>query len=198
MYLTRKRKSAILSDCFTVLQEHLENQTQPNLRKFRLAILSTSENYMASSCKDVEPFIDNLYPFHDLHIVYGLPHHVLLTTQRLATLSKPGSQASLGSGSSTASTPSRSVSGQGVSRVTQPTASSLQRAAERQADAHSLARSSDTSLRSRGAALPTIAGSPSVGTITKNGEGGANTKIPRIHSRTSTVTSPALSKSTRR
>ncbi|KZV61322.1 hypothetical protein PENSPDRAFT_619246 [Peniophora sp. CONT] len=121
------------------------------------------------------------------------------TAQRLATLSKPGSQASLGSGSSTASTPSRSVSGQGSSRVTQPTASSLQRAAERQADAHSLARSSDTSLRSRNTtALPTIAGSPSVGTITKSGEPSAGTKIPRIHSRTSTVTSPALSKSTRR
>ena len=82
----------------------------------------------------------------------------------------------------------------------------------------SLQRQSDTSLRSR-MLLPTIAGSPSVGTAggsvqinrdTKERDpppsSSANgsyanpketpTKIPRIHSRTSTVSSPALKAST--
>ncbi|KAH9174261.1 hypothetical protein EDB89DRAFT_2150999 [Lactarius sanguifluus] len=82
----------------------------------------------------------------------------------------------------------------------------------------SLQRQSDTSLRSR-TQLPTIAGSPSVGTAGSNSQisremkerdlppsSGANgisvnpketpTKIPRIHSRTSTVSSPALKPST--
>lgn len=91
------------------------------------------------------------------------------------------------------------------SRVTAQTISSLQ-------------RQSDTSLRSR-TQLPTIAGSPSVGTAGNNSQisremkerdlppssgangSGANlketpTKIPRIHSRTSTVSSPALKPST--
>ena len=83
----------------------------------------------------------------------------------------------------------------------------------------SLQRQSDTSLRSR-TQLPTIAGSPSVGTAGShsqivrelkerdpqpssgvNSSSGSNnketpTKIPRIHSRTSTVSSPALKPST--
>ncbi|KAH8983603.1 hypothetical protein EDB86DRAFT_242643 [Lactarius hatsudake] len=82
----------------------------------------------------------------------------------------------------------------------------------------SLQRQSDTSLRSR-TQLPTIAGSPSVGPAGSNSQisremkdrdlppsSGANgisvnpketpTKIPRIHSRTSTVSSPALKPST--
>ncbi|KAI0303440.1 hypothetical protein B0F90DRAFT_1935362 [Multifurca ochricompacta] len=82
----------------------------------------------------------------------------------------------------------------------------------------SMQRQSDTSLRSR-TQLPTIAGSPSVGTAGSNSQisremkerdlppsSSANgssvnpketpTKIPRIHSRTSTVSSPALKPST--
>ncbi|KAH9977242.1 hypothetical protein BGW80DRAFT_1288151 [Lactifluus volemus] len=81
--------------------------------------------------------------------------------------------------------------------------------------ARTSARQSDTSLRSR-TQLPTIAGSPSVGTAGSHSQisrerdpqsssglnsSGANTKetptkIPRIHSRTSTVSSPALKPST--
>ncbi|KAI0043563.1 hypothetical protein FA95DRAFT_1609296 [Auriscalpium vulgare] len=83
----------------------------------------------------------------------------------------------------------------------------------------SLQRQSDTSLRSR-TQLPTIAGSPSVGTAGSNSQISKDlkdlkdmppptalnalnanpketpTKIPRIHSRTSTVSSPALKAST--
>ncbi|KAH9967913.1 hypothetical protein BC827DRAFT_1152282 [Russula dissimulans] len=118
------------------------------------------------------------------------------TAQRVANLKAT----STSNGPATA-TRSSAVS----SRATSQTISSLQ-------------RQSDTSLRSR-MLLPTIAGSPSVGTAGSNAQisrdmkerdpppsSGANgtgvhpketpTKIPRIHSRTSTVSSPALKPST--
>ncbi|KAI0029413.1 kinase-like domain-containing protein [Vararia minispora EC-137] len=120
------------------------------------------------------------------------------TAQRLANM-KPSTSASSSTSTVGGVTPAR-----GSSRATAQTASSLQ-------------RQSDASLRARGQALPTIAGSPSVGTagsnstITKEMQREAPpsvaanvssslpketpTKIPRIHSRTSTVTSPALNKS---
>ncbi|KAI0318052.1 hypothetical protein OF83DRAFT_1163637 [Amylostereum chailletii] len=114
------------------------------------------------------------------------------TAQRLANMKAP-----LSNGAT--NTPSRSATTS--NRATSQTVSSLQ-------------RQSDNSLRSR-TQLPTIAGSPSVGTagssstITKEMRGDplsssissslpkeTPTKIPRIHSRTSTVTSPALKAST--
>jgi len=118
------------------------------------------------------------------------------TAQRVANLKATSTP----NGSATA-TRSSAVS----SRATSQTISSLQ-------------RQSDTSLRSR-MLLPTIAGSPSVGAAGNNAQinrdmkerdplpsSGANgtgvhpketpTKIPRIHSRTSTVSSPALKPST--
>ncbi len=114
------------------------------------------------------------------------------TAQRVANL-----KATATSNGSAAATRSSAAS----SRATSQTISSLQ-------------RQSDTSLRGR-MLLPTIAGSPSVGTAGGNRDmkerdpppsSGANgssanpketpTKIPRIHSRTSTVSSPALKAST--
>ena len=118
------------------------------------------------------------------------------TAQRVANLKAPSNS----NGSATA-TRSNAAS----SRATAQTISSMQ-------------RQSDTSLRSR-MLLPTIAGSPSVGTAGGNAQinrdmkerdpppsSSANgscanpketpTKIPRIHSRTSTVSSPALKVST--
>jgi dual specificity tyrosine-phosphorylation-regulated kinase 2/3/4 len=120
----------------------------------------------------------------------------LATAQRVANLKA----SSTSNGSATASR-----SNAASSRATSQTISSMQ-------------RQSDTSLRSR-MLLPTIAGSPSVGIAGSNAQinrdmkerdpppsSGANgfnpnpketpTKIPRIHSRTSTVSSPALKIST--
>jgi dual specificity tyrosine-phosphorylation-regulated kinase 2/3/4 len=117
------------------------------------------------------------------------------TAQRLANL-----KATATSNGAAVATRSSAAS----SRATSQTISSMQ-------------RQSDTSLRSR--MLPTIAGSPSVGGPGSNSQinrdmkerdppplSGANgssvnpketpTKIPRIHSRTSTVSSPALKPST--
>jgi dual specificity tyrosine-phosphorylation-regulated kinase 2/3/4 len=118
------------------------------------------------------------------------------TAQRVANL-----KATPASNGSTTATRSSTIS----SRATSQTISSLQ-------------RQSDTSLRSR-TQLPTIAGSPSVGAAGGHSQisrdmkerdsqpssglngSGTNTKetptkIPRIHSRTSTVSSPALKPST--
>ncbi|KAI0290467.1 hypothetical protein BC826DRAFT_1026615 [Russula brevipes] len=117
------------------------------------------------------------------------------TAQRVANLKATSSS----NGSATATRSSAASS-----RATSQTISSLQ-------------RQSDTSLRSR--ILPTIAGSPSVGTAGSSPQinrdmkerdvppsaavNGSSvnpketpTKIPRIHSRTSTVSSPALKPST--
>lgn len=106
------------------------------------------------------------------------------TAQRLANM-KTGSQSSL---SSTQSTPK-------TSRITSQTASSM-------------AKQSDASLRSTRNALPTIAGSPSVGTLPHQSSkepppsSSLNnssmlsketpTKIPRISSRSSAANSPTL------
>ena len=106
------------------------------------------------------------------------------TAQRLANM-KTGSQSSL---SSTQSTPK-------ASRVTSQTASSM-------------AKQSDTSLRSVRGVLPTIAGSPSVGTLPHQSSKEppppsssltssllskeTPTKIPRISSRSSAANSPTL------
>lgn len=108
------------------------------------------------------------------------------TAQRVANLKN----------NSSASTPASSITRTpSTSRVTSQTASSMQ-------------KQSDTSLRSRNQPLPTIAGSPSVGTtgysvskehppsVLLNSIGGMSketpTKIPRISSRTSAAGSPGL------
>ncbi|KAG2149278.1 hypothetical protein DEU56DRAFT_781420 [Suillus clintonianus] len=111
------------------------------------------------------------------------------TAQRVANLKN----------SSSASTPASSVTRTpSTSRVTSQTVSSMQ-------------KQSDASLRSRNQPLPTIAGSPSVGTtgysvakeskdyppsVLLNSIGGMSketpTKIPRISSRTSAAGSPGL------
>ncbi|KAG1749136.1 uncharacterized protein EDB91DRAFT_1244926 [Suillus paluster] len=115
------------------------------------------------------------------------------TAQRVANL-KSGSSASTPASSITR-TPS-------TSRVTSQTVSSMQ-------------KQSDASLRSRNQPLPTIAGSPSVGTtgysvpkeskdyppsVLLNSIGGMSketpTKIPRISSRTSAAGSPGLGSAT--
>jgi dual specificity tyrosine-phosphorylation-regulated kinase 2/3/4 len=107
------------------------------------------------------------------------------TTQRLANL-KSGSPSSL---SSSDKTPKSSTS-----RATGQTVSSMQ-------------KQSDASLRSQRNTLPTIAGSPSVGTLPHHGSKEppsvstlnasslskeTPTKIPRISSRSSAVDSPTL------
>ncbi|KAK7466914.1 serine/threonine protein kinase, CMGC, dual-specificity [Stygiomarasmius scandens] len=117
------------------------------------------------------------------------------TAQRVARLKASGSSSTTTSTPSASSAPSmaRATS---ASRATQQTASSMQ-------------KQSDTSLRSRNQ-LPTIAGSPSVGTVTQTSKENKEpppsslmnsvvghpketpTKIPRISSRTSTVSSPPL------
>jgi len=117
------------------------------------------------------------------------------TAQRVARLKASGSSSTTTSTPPASSAPSmtRATS---ASRATQQTASSMQ-------------KQSDTSLRSRNQ-LPTIAGSPSVGPITQTSKENKEppssslmnsvvghpketpTKIPRISSRTSTVSSPPL------
>ncbi|EIM90527.1 kinase-like protein [Stereum hirsutum FP-91666 SS1] len=121
------------------------------------------------------------------------------TAQRVANL-----KASTSSNGSSSTTLSPSKTGSSSSRVLAPTTSSLQ-------------RQSDASLRNRNQ-LPTIAGSPSVlGVSTSSAKEARDardmpppslntsnssftketpTKIPRIHSRGSTVTSPGLKGST--
>ncbi|KAJ7081547.1 hypothetical protein C8R43DRAFT_939937 [Mycena crocata] len=113
-----------------------------------------------------------------------------VTAQRVARLKSTSSTSSTPS-----STPSSTTRTASASRLTSQTVSSMQ-------------KQSDSSLRSRNV-LPTIAGSPSVGTTGSNGvqslkEGPPSsltnsvsglpketpTKIPRISSRTSTVGSP--------
>ncbi|KIK63802.1 hypothetical protein GYMLUDRAFT_162532 [Collybiopsis luxurians FD-317 M1] len=114
------------------------------------------------------------------------------TAQRVARLKAPGTAPS--SSAPTASSIARVASSS--SRATSQTASSMQ-------------KQSDSSLRTRNQ-LPTIAGSPSVGTITQNSKENKEpppstlmnsisgmpketpTKIPRISSRTSAVSSPPL------
>ncbi|KAF5365620.1 hypothetical protein D9758_003147 [Tetrapyrgos nigripes] len=116
------------------------------------------------------------------------------TAQRVARLKVSGSSsASTSTPSTSAPNMARSTSS---SRATSQTASSMQ-------------KQSDTSLRTRNQ-LPTIAGSPSVGTVTQTTKENKEpppsslmnsvfghpketpTKIPRISSRTSTVSSPPL------
>ncbi|KAJ3821034.1 hypothetical protein F5878DRAFT_606753 [Lentinula raphanica] len=112
------------------------------------------------------------------------------TAQRVARLKAPGTTATAPTASSISRVASTS------SRATAQTASSMQ-------------KHSDTSLRTRNQ-LPTIAGSPSVGTITQTSKENREpppstlmnsvsgipketpTKIPRISSRTSAVSSPPL------
>ncbi|KZP29987.1 hypothetical protein FIBSPDRAFT_1038668 [Athelia psychrophila] len=116
------------------------------------------------------------------------------TAQRVASLKSSSSNSSL----STPVTPTKSQTSPSSSRLTAQTASSMQ-------------KQSDPSLRTRGQQLPTIAGSPSIGSVNSVASKELRdmpppsllnslpstmketpTRIPRISSRTSAVGSPTM------